>query len=134
MPWSEAPGGGFTTAEATPWLPFGDLAVNVAAQRDDPGSTLHLVRDLIALRRGAADLRVGDYATLAAPDGAWAWRRGERYAVALNLSGDDVVVDGVAGRVAVGTDRARDGEVVGGAVSLGPWEGVVVERSTDLRT
>ena len=29
-------------------------ACNVAAQREDPGSTLHLVRDLIALRRGAA--------------------------------------------------------------------------------
>jgi alpha-glucosidase len=126
MPWSDAPGGGFTTAGATPWLPFGDLAVNVAAQRDDPGSTLHLVRDLIALRRGAADLTAGGYATLPAPAGAWAWRRGERHAVALNLSGEDVVVDGVRGRVAVGTDRGRDGEAVAGAVSLGPWEGVVV--------
>ena len=32
--------------------PFGDPAINVEAQRADPGSTLHLVRDLIALRRG----------------------------------------------------------------------------------
>ena len=45
---------------ATPWLPFGDLAAhNVAAQREDPGSVLHLVRDLIALRRERADLRGG---------------------------------------------------------------------------
>ena len=55
MPWTAEPGGGFTTAAATPWLPFGDLAAhNVAAQREDPGSTLHLVRDLIALRSASA--------------------------------------------------------------------------------
>ncbi|HYH90568.1 MAG TPA: alpha-amylase family glycosyl hydrolase, partial [Solirubrobacteraceae bacterium] len=34
MPWADVPGGGFTTAEATPWLPFGDLAAhNVVAQQ-----------------------------------------------------------------------------------------------------
>ena len=55
MPWTAEPGGGFTTPEATPWLPFGDLAAhNVAAQKEDPASTLHLVRDLIALRRAHA--------------------------------------------------------------------------------
>ena len=60
MPWTAEPGGGFTTAEATPWLPFGDLAArNVAAQREDPGSVLHLVRDLIALRRAARRADVG---------------------------------------------------------------------------
>ena len=90
MPWTDAPGGGFTPEAATPWLPFGDLAINVEAQRDDPGSTLHLVRDLIALRRAHADLRAGAYATLPAPDGAWAWRRGDGFAVALNLSAADV--------------------------------------------
>ena len=43
MPWSDEPGAGFTAPGAEPWLPFGDLAgVNVAAQRADPGSPLHL--------------------------------------------------------------------------------------------
>ena len=52
MPWADEPGGGFTTADATPWLPFGDLAAcNVAAQREDPDSVLHLVR---ACRVGVA--------------------------------------------------------------------------------
>ena len=101
MPWTAEPGGGFTTAAATPWLPFGDLAAhNVAAQRADPGSTLHLVRDLIALRRARARrCATGAYATLAAPAGAWACRRGERFAVALNLSGAPVEIDGLAGTV-----------------------------------
>jgi glycosidase len=131
MPWSDEPGGGFTQNGAAPWLPFGDLgAHNVAAQRQDPGSVLHLVRDLIALRRDEPALRSGSYEPLATPDGAWAWRRGERFAVALNLSGADVTVDGVDGRVAIATNRVRDGETVGGAIELGPYEGVVVERRT----
>jgi alpha-glucosidase len=128
MQWTAQPGGGFTTAGATPWLPFGDLAAhNVAAQRDDPASTLHLVRDLIALRRAEHDLTAGSYETRDAPDGAWAYRRGERYAVAVNLSGAEVTVRGLEGRVAIATDRARDGAAVDGELRLAPWEGVVVE-------
>ena len=127
MPWTDAPGGGFTTAAATPWLPFGDLAAhNVAAQRADPASALHLVRDLIALRRRTAALTAGAYATLAAPDGAWAYRRGDGVAVAVNLCAAPVTVPGVGGRIAIGTDRGRDGDAVDGAIELGPWEGVVV--------
>jgi alpha-glucosidase len=130
MQWSDEPGGGFTTADATPWLPFGDLAqCNVAAQREDRGSVLHLVRDLIALRAAHDDLRSGAYARLEAPDGAWAWRRGDGFAVAICLAAEEVTVDGVAGRVAIATDRAREGEEVAGAVRLGPYEGVVVELS-----
>jgi alpha-glucosidase len=126
MQWTDAPGAGFTDG-GEPWLPIGDAAaVNVAAQREDPGSALHLVRDLIALRRERADLRGGGYETLPAPDGAWAWRRGEGTAAAVNLSGAEVVLD-IQGVVLVGTDRARDGERVDGALRLGPWEGAVLE-------
>ena len=128
MPWTNAPGGGFTTPQATPWLPFGDLAAhNVAAQRADPASTLHFVRDLIALRQRTPDLRAGAYGTLAAPAGAWAYRRGDGHAVAVNLSDGAVTVPGIAGRVAIGTDRGRAGETLGDALELGPWEGIVVE-------
>jgi len=125
LPWTDAPGAGFTAAGVEPWLPFGDLAVNVAAQRADPGSILHLVRDLIALRRADDALHAGPYTPLDAPDGAWAYRRGERAAVALNLSDAGVVVPGLTGRVEIGTDRARDGDALEGAVALGPWEGIV---------
>jgi alpha-glucosidase len=128
MPWTAAPGGGFTTPAATPWLPFGDLAAhNVAAQREDPDSTLHLVRDLIALRRATRDLSAGSYASLDAPDGAWAYRRGDGFAVAVNLSDAAARVRLPAGRVAIGSDRRRDGEAVDGAIDLAPWDGVVVE-------
>jgi alpha-glucosidase len=128
MQWTAEPGAGFTEPGAEPWLPIGDAAAhNVADQRRDAGSQLHLTRDLIALRRAQADLRGGAYETLPAPGGAWAWRRGERHAVALNLSRSEVAVEGLHGRVAIATDRARDGEAVGGTLALGPWQGAVVE-------
>jgi alpha-glucosidase len=92
-----------------------------------PGSQLHLTRDLIALRRAQPDLRGGGYAPLPAPAGAWAWRRGEGHAVALNLSDAAVTVAGLRGRIAIGTDRARDGQAVDGSLTLAPWQGAVIE-------
>ena len=62
MQWSDAPGAGFTTG--TPWLPLGDLRLNVAAQSDDPGSLLGLYRRLIWLRKRSPALRGGSYASL----------------------------------------------------------------------
>jgi alpha-glucosidase len=126
MPWTGEPGAGFTAAGVEPWLPFGDLALNVAAQRADPGSVLHLVRDLIALRRTLPELASGTYTQLEASDGAWAYRRGDRAAVALNLSDAPATVAAVRGRIEVATDRAREGEAATDGVALGPWEGVVV--------
>ena len=101
-------------------------ASNVAAQRADRASVLHLVRDLIALRRSTDDLRAGAYTELEAHDGAWAYRRGERIVVALNVSDESVTVGGVRGRIAIATDRARDGEAAADGVAVGPWEGAVV--------
>jgi glycosidase len=71
--------GGFTTGE--PWLPYGDLAVNVAAEP----TLLRLHRALLALRREFAE---EPYRTLHAGDGVLAYARGERIAVALNLTGE----------------------------------------------
>jgi alpha-glucosidase len=112
----------------TPWLPLGDTAAfNVADQRADPGSTLHLCRDLIALRRASPDLRAGSYATQPTAEGLWAWRRGSGTALALNLSHAPGTVDGLEGRILIATRRERDGESVPGRLTLGPWEGAVVD-------
>jgi alpha-glucosidase len=59
------------------------------AQREDPGSPLALTRELIALRRRSGDLRAGGYETLPAPEGVWAWRRGENTTVVVNLSDEE---------------------------------------------
>ena len=130
MPWRDTPGGGFTEPGVRPWLPFGELGVtNVEDQRADPTSMLHLARDLIALRRDTDSLRGGDYRTLATAPGTWAWSRGEDVVVAVNMTDGTGAVDGVTGRVRIGTDRDRDGESVAGAVHLRGWEAVVVVRS-----
>ena len=127
MQWAPGPGAGFTTPEAEPWLPIGDAAAcNVEDQRADLGSVLNLVRDLIALRRAEPDLHAGSYTTLAAPDGAWVWRRGGGHVVALNLSDAPVVVDDIRGTVAISAARTRDGERVDGRLELPAWDGVVI--------
>jgi alpha-glucosidase len=128
MPWTAAQDGGFSALPGIePWLPYGDTAAtNVEDQRRDPDSMLNLCRDLIGLRDALPDLLAGAYATLRADDGVWAWRRGERVVVALNLADDEARVDDVNGIVRIATRRARDGERVSGTLTLGPWEGVVV--------
>jgi alpha-glucosidase len=83
MPWDGGAHAGFSSAR--PWLPLGDTARNVAAQRRDPSSTLSLCRRLLALRRRHAELRSGTFALLDAPPGVLAWRRGERFSVWVNL-------------------------------------------------
>jgi len=135
MPWDGGPGGGFTGPGVRTWLPMGDPAVNnVAHQRADPSSVLAFVRDLLALRRRTPALHAGAYRTLVAPPGAWCFERhgpdggGGPGAVVVvaNLSEAPVTVGVRAGRVAIATDRRRDGEAVGEPFNLGPWEGAVI--------
>ena len=126
MLWRPGPGAGFTAAGVEPWLPLGASTVNVEQQRNDPASTLRLCRDLIKLRRDSSDLRTGEYASLDAPDGVWAYRRGTSTVVALNFRDEEVVLHGVRGRVAVATERVHDATDVVGLLRLGPAEAAVV--------
>ena len=117
----------------TPWLPVGgDLErINVAAQRDDPASSLHLYRRLLALRRSEAALSIGAWSPLAADGDLLAYERshaGRRLVVALNLGHGPLAADlPAAGRVLLSTHLDRDGEAVAGRVELRPDEGVIVE-------
>ncbi len=91
---------------------------------------LRLCRDLIALRRGEPELRTDAYETIPSPPQTWAWRRGERTTVALNLSGKRSRVGGVEGVVRLSTHRDRDGQRLEETVDLEPWwEGVVAVGS-----
>ncbi len=128
MPWSSAPGAGFTDATVEPWLPFGDLAAaNVEDQRRDPESTLSFTRDLIQLRGAVPDLRSGDYETVAeTPDGVWAWKRGGRVLAVLNFTEHPQAIDGVSGLIRLTTTRHREGERVEGNLAVIGLEGVIV--------
>jgi alpha-glucosidase len=125
MPWR--PEGGWKD----PWLPLEDPSRNVDAQSSDPASTLHFTRDLIALRRRLPDLRTGAYQELSSAAGAWAWRRGERTSMAVNLGSGPVDVEGIEGTVLLATDRRREGELVSGRLQLEAAEGVAVGRDAD---
>jgi alpha-glucosidase len=127
MPWSSEPAGGFTRPGVEPWLPMGAPAsCNVAGQREDPGSVLHLCRDLIALRRARPDLGRGAYIAIDAPDGVWAWRRADHTIVAVSCSDVAEEVDLGAGDVLLGTRPERNGQPVRKPLRLEPWEGVVL--------
>ncbi|MGO9455865.1 MAG: alpha-amylase family glycosyl hydrolase [Acidimicrobiales bacterium] len=127
MPWRNAPGGGFTSPGVTPWLPMGETAdCNVEDQLGDRDSVLHLVRDLVDLRRRTADLRGGDYRPLAREGGLWAWRRGTSHVIAVNLADGPATLGGVTGRILADTERGREGQPVAGDLALTSWEGTVV--------
>jgi alpha-glucosidase len=128
MPWNGEDGAGFTDAGVEPWLPFGDAgACNVADQRDDPTSAMHLTRDLVSLRSELHEVRDGAYATHTAEGEVWAWTRGERVLIAVNGTDAETTVAAVRGTIRICTDRARDNEPVDGGLRLGPSEAVVVE-------
>jgi alpha-glucosidase len=131
MPWTGEPGAGYTEPGVEPWLPYGDVAAcNVADQRHDPDSMLSLTRDLIGLRNALPELRRGSYATLpSSDDRVWAWQRGDRTVVAMNLSDDPAdVPDAGEGEIRISTIRARDNERVDGSLHLEPWEAAIVWR------
>ena len=102
-------------------------ARNVADQREDPDSILHLCRDLIGLRRDREDLRSGAYEALETPAGVWAWRRGSATTVAVNHGDAAATLSVGPATVLIGTERGRDGEQVEELLRLDPWEAVVLE-------
>ncbi|MDQ4107437.1 MAG: alpha-amylase family glycosyl hydrolase, partial [Actinomycetota bacterium] len=125
MQWT--PAGGFGPDGVEPWLPMGDAAArNVADQRADRASMLHLCRDLIALRRTREDLHSGTYEACETPDGVWAWRRGTSTVVAVNHSDAPVRIEVGAAEVLLGTERARQGEKLDSDLVLDPWEAAVI--------
>src|SRR5262249_16924967 len=92
-------------AWSQPWLPLTARVASVAEQRRDDGSFLRYCRGLIAQRRANHDLVDGNYESIASPEGVWAFRRGERTRVAINLTDEDAELD--------------DG------LRLAPWQGIV---------
>jgi alpha-glucosidase len=123
MAWDDGPHGGFTTG--TPWLPaIGAPGGSVAAQEADPGSLLHLYRDLIGLRRtalsGPLEL-LGDTAP-----GVLAFTRGGTHVIAVNV-GDAPAPAPPAGAVLRHShDPSRTGRAA--PAVLAPGEGFLAAR------
>lgn len=131
MQWRNGPGAGFTSGE--PWLPLGDLAINVSAQDADSDSLLSLYRRLIWLRRRTPALHSGSYRAVAAPRGVFAFVRAagpSRVFVAINFESAALTLPLPEGRAAgtmlCASTPGRDGERIS-ALQLGPREGCVVQ-------
>jgi alpha-glucosidase len=119
MPWTRDP-------DRDWWLRWGDTTRNVEDMSADPSSTLSFTRRLVELRRESPELRRGAYSSVEGGPGVWAWRRGERSIVAVNLSDRPQLVRGLTGSIRLDTGLGREGESVDGTLGLDPWEGVVI--------
>jgi alpha-glucosidase len=99
LPWrADLPHGGFT--HGTPWLPVGErnLVRAIDRQENEPGSPLHLARELLALRRTEQALRLG-VAECRAGEGLLELQRshaGERVRCLFNLGEQPVTLDSAA--------------------------------------
>jgi alpha-glucosidase len=121
MQWDGSPSGGFSTGDA--WLPPVDPErTNVENQRDDPRSTLSLVRDLLTVRRVLGQ----GLELLDAEPGVLAYRRGD-HQIAINTTSEDRRAP-LAGDLVVETVPSawRDG-------ALAPHTGVITRSDDGVR-
>ena len=125
MQWTAEPGAGFTEAGVETWLPIGDAAAhNVADQRDDArlAAAPHARPDRAAPRAARpARRRLRDAARARRARGRGGAARATRSRSTSPTPRS--TVEGLRGRVAIATDRARDGEAVDGALTLGAVAG-----------
>ncbi len=126
MQWDASANAGFSAGAAT-WLPVApDYAqVNVAAEQDDDRSMLTFYRRLIELRQGDEALALGAYQSLDAPDGVYAYQRGDKYLIALNFT-DQPQPTAFSGEIVLSTGLDRSGAVE--SLELRPHEGVILCR------
>src|SRR6185295_1396 len=118
---------GFTTG--TPWLPVSPdyKDVNVARQREEPGSMLALHKALIALRRAEPALQLGKLELLETAGDVLAYVREDGFLIALNLTSTPQRIDVLRiGALILSTHLDRAEERVAGTLQLRPDEGVVV--------
>ncbi len=134
MQWSAGPMAGFTDG-ATSWLPIGGQeTLSVEAQLGDKASHLELYRRLLATRRDHRALQIGDITFSGSWDSAVirferTGAAGDPVFVVANMSETGATVRLDRWRdltIVAGTDASRWDSSVSQALSLAPWEGVVL--------
>ena len=133
MPWTAAPGHGFSDPSAEPWLPFGGDASlrNVEAQLADPSSILNLYRYLLRLRKNRPSLLNGTIEFIDdSPDGVLGFIRTdgtEHTTVLINFTDESRPVPMPDRSVLlISTDPART-EIRTGTTILGPNEALAID-------
>ena len=127
MQWGPGPGAGFSAAPPDRfYLPLDPdpQRPDVATQRADEGSLLHLVRRLIALRNGNAELGTGPQGSLEVLHNGYplAYLRGGRFLVVVNPSGQTARLSHARPELAVAVPvLGRGVTVTRDAVTAGPF-------------
>ncbi len=133
MQWDGSPGRGFSSSE--PWLPYGRIDRNVAAEETASDSLLALCRRAIWLRKRSPALLMGEYREIESPPGVFAFERrlgSEVVAVAVNTSLEEVQVElGFAGEVRLSTVLYREHSKVDGALIIGPLGAAIVVKASE---
>jgi len=130
VPWTPTPDHGWPH---DPWLPFVDAAAecNVATQREQPNSMLHLYRDLLRLRHDHPALQTGDFTMIERDDNVLAYRRslGEQVlTIAINLGDEPARVDESVGqRVLLATAQHDAATPIDGTL---PPQSALISAST----
>jgi len=143
MHWDASANAGFTSG--WPWLPLAAdcKTVNVASEREDPGSMLRLYTALIALRRAEPALSAGAYVPVSAREDVLVYERrhdGSRIVVALNMAEAPRKLDQVdeGKHMLLSTHRVRTPGSFRDDPTLQPAEGVILTarpaRQIDNRT
>jgi alpha-glucosidase len=124
MQWDASKGRGFSGA--SPWLPYGSRAINVARESGVPDSLLSLYRHAIRVRKQEPALTGGSYVGLPAPEGVFAFVRsvagGRSVVVLVNTSAETRDMSFRGATVIAATDRTQEGAAPGGKVTLPPFE------------
>ncbi len=131
MLWDGSPNAGFTTPDATPWLPLmaERKSVNVAVEGVDRRSMLSLYLALLALRRKFAALHSGTVADVRAHEGVLSYARTlgeERFQIHLNLTSEHCQVATEPGRILFTSLMDGAGSEVGSSMVLEGGEGAIV--------
>jgi glycosidase len=125
MQWDALAGAGFTSAPVQPWLPIGESSTrNVAAQRDEPNSTLTLCRNLIALRRTELGTAIATYQALPSTPGCRAYRVGD-LVVQANFSDERPSAQAVDAVLLTSFGELSSAE----SLALEPWQGLIGKLS-----
>lgn len=136
MPWTPGAGHGFTEPDVEPWLAFGEDAEtrNVERQLGDAGSTLNLIRQLLALRRRRSSLHRGTIAFLdEVPNDVLAFVRqaeGEQTMVLINFADTAHALPvSMTATVLASTDDAS--LLAAGSLSLAPHAAAGIDPGPD---
>ncbi len=132
MQWDSSRWAGFSPQSTEQlWLPLSDeyQTVNVAKQREDPHSMLHLYRQLLATRKAHPALQVGSYQRIESPENCLGYLREtdqEKLTIYLNFSDVEIKLSN-SGEILLSTYLDRAGEEKGSLV-LRPHEGMILQE------